>query len=147
MLGPARGRGFGVTCVVIACRLQDLHPLDPVPLQDPLGDRLTAVDPAEDRELVVEQRIVHQVDEPLAVAGVAAAGRDAERAARVGAHQQLVPHERRVADVLVGVGPAALDHEVGLDPLELPSIVEPFPDQPQRPAPPWPASRRERAAR
>ena len=47
---------------------------DPVAFQDPLRHRLSPVDPAEDRVLVVEQRVVDQVDEPLAVAGVAATG-------------------------------------------------------------------------
>src|SRR6185295_16761186 len=93
-------------------------PLDHVALENPIDDVDAVEDLAEDGVDVVEARVVDQVDEDLRVAGVVSARRDADRAADVRPRADLVAHEARVADVLVGAGAAALNHEVGNDAVE-----------------------------
>ena len=83
-------------------------------------------DLAEHGEVVVEARVVEQVDEELRVAGVAAARRQADGPARVPTQPELVAHERAVAGVLVRSGTAALQDEAGSHAPEAEPVVIPL---------------------
>ena len=72
---------------------------------------------------MVQQRIVRQVDEDLGIAGIPAPGGNPQGPPVVRMESDLVAHEGIIADVLRGIGPATLDHEVGLDPLKEMAVV------------------------
>ena len=91
-----------------------------------LIDDLDAVEHlCEDGVLVVEPRVVDEIDEDLRVARVVSPRRDADRAAHVRPQSDFIAHEARVADVLVGAGAAPLDHEVRHDPVEREPVIVP----------------------
>ena len=63
--------------------------------------------------MVVEPRVVHEVEIELRVAGVAAARREPDRPADVRREADLVAGERTVPHVFVRARAASLEHEVG----------------------------------
>src|SRR5207245_7719736 len=91
---------------------QNLNLLDDIPFENPI-DHLDAVEHLrENRVLVIEARVVHEVDEDLRVAGVTAARRDADGASYVRPQADLVAHLGRMTHVLVRARTPALDDEV-----------------------------------
>ena len=84
-----------------------------------------AADPREHGVFVVEERIVHEVDEDLRVAGVAAAGGDADACRACASRGRPRRACRAVAGVFVRPGAAALDDDVGHDAVERQAVVVP----------------------
>ena len=77
---------------VLPCR-QYLDRLDDIAFENPIDDVDAVEDLGEDGVLVIEPRVVDEIDEDLRVAGVAAARRDADRAAHVRPQADFVAHE------------------------------------------------------
>src|SRR5207244_3825486 len=103
--------------------LHDLDALDDVAFDDSIHDVDAVEDLRKDGVLVIEPRVVDEIDEDLRVAGVAPARRDADRAAHVRPRSDFVAHERGVADVLVRAGTPALNDEVRHDPVKRQTVV------------------------
>ena len=108
----------------LASRHHDLDSLDHVAFEH-LIDDLDAVEHLrEDGVLVIEARVVDQVDEDLRVAGVAAARVEMPTAPRTcGQRPTSSRMKRGVADILVRAGAAALDDEVRDDAVEREAVV------------------------
>ena len=128
-----RDSRLGTRKLVRARPRYEVNPQNTRAFLDRVDDRHVRVGHArKDRVLVVQPRVVDEVDEDLGVAGVPATGRDAQRASTVRA-SQLVAHERAVADILVGARTAALDDEVRLDAMERQAVVIVCSRQPDEP--------------
>src|SRR2546421_7039834 len=106
---------------------------DGVAFEDLVDDVEAVEDLGEHGVLVVEARVVDEIDEDLRVTGVVPARRDADRAAHVRPQPDLVAHERRIADVFVRAGAAALDDEVRHDAMERQSVVVALLREPREP--------------
>src|SRR5687768_17334242 len=107
-----------------SARPKHLDPRNDVALEDPVHDAHPANYFGEHGVVVVEAKVVDQIDEDLRIARVAPAGRDAERAASMRAQAKLVAHESVMPDVLVRPRTPALDHEIRRDPVEREVVVE-----------------------
>ncbi len=96
--------------------------LDDLAFDDVVDRRRIADERADDGVGEVEPRVVHEVDEDLAVAGVGAARRDSHGAAHVAERRELVAREGGRAGVLVRGGAPALHHEARLHAMERPPV-------------------------
>src|SRR5262249_29196765 len=115
---PAReGRGLKT------CLRNDLDAVDHIALENPVDDVDAVEDLGEDRVLMIEARVVDQIDEDLRIARIVAARGDADGAADGRSRADFVPHERRVADVFVRAGAAALNDEVRHDAVKREAVV------------------------
>src|SRR5262252_6340029 len=103
---------LGSSLVLVLGARNDVDSINDIALEN-LIDHFEAVQNlSEYGVFMIQTRVVHQVDEELRVAGIAAARGNADSAANVRPAPELVEHEGGVADVLVRAGTAALDHEV-----------------------------------
>src|SRR5438094_2121417 len=85
-----------------------LNSLNHVALENPIDDLDAVEHLCEDGVLVVEPRVVDEIDEDLRVARVVSPRRDADRAAHVRPQSDFVAPEARVAEVRVRAGAAHL---------------------------------------
>src|SRR5437764_4429267 len=107
----------------MSLRRQDLDLLDDISLQYLIHHIHPVQHLRENRVLVIETGIVDEIDENLAVAGVAPASGDADRAAHVWPRSDFIAHVGRIAHVLVRAWAAALDDEVRHDTMEAQPVV------------------------
>jgi len=99
------------------------HPRDDGSLEDPVDDVHPGNDPGEDAVFAVQAVVVDGVDGNPGVAGVAAAGGDADGSARVRCPARLVSPERPSPAYSSVRGLASLDEEAGDGAVEREAVI------------------------